>query len=178
MGGLIGQKDLFNKKRYTAYCTNDMIVKAISREKANEIIRNNHYSHTIVNNSYAYYGLFYKDVLVGASSWGYALNPSSGKNIIPETANDEYMELNRLWVDDCMPRNTESQYISGCIKLIKHHYPKVGWIQSFADERCGGKGVMYQACNFVYVGSHKSTFIEFEGCMYHNIAFTRFSKIA
>jgi len=110
---------------------------------------------------------------MGVSQWGYAMNPASAKNIVKGTANDEYMELNRLWVDDAMPRNTESQFISGCIKLIKHHFPKVGWIQSFADERCVCKGVVYQACNFGYYGAHKSMFVEFEGVMYHKINLTK-----
>ncbi len=149
-----------------------VIVIPIGRDISNQIIRANHYSGTIVNNSYAFYGLFSGSDLMGVSQWGYAMNPASAKNIVKGTANDEYMELNRLWVDDAMPRNTESQFISGCIKLIKHHFPKVGWIQSFADERCVCKGVVYQACNFGYYGAHKSMFVEFEGVMYHKIALT------
>ena len=150
-----------------------VIVIPIGRDISNQIIRANHYSGTIVNNSYAFYGLYSGSDLMGVSQWGYAMNPASAKNIVKGTANDEYMELNRLWVDDAMPRNTESQFISGCIKLIKHHFPKVGWIQSFADERCVCKGVVYQACNFGYYGAHKSMFVEFEGVMYHKINLTK-----
>lgn len=174
--GLIGQKDLFGKMIYTEYHTNDLIIKPVSRDLAHSIIKANHYSRTIVNNSYAFYGLYFNGELVGVSTWGYAMNPSSAKNIVSGTANDEYMELNRLWVDDIMPRNTESQFISGCIKLIKHHFPKVGWVQSFADERCRCKGVIYQACNFVYVGSHKSMFVEYDGMMFHKIILTAQNK--
>ena len=50
--------------------------------------------------------------------------------------------------------------------------PKTQWIQSFADERCGGLGIVYQAANFEYYGEHTSTFWELDGIVYHNIAMT------
>lgn len=48
-------------------------------------------------------------------------------------------------------------------------YPSVEWVQSFADERCGRAGVVYQASNFDFIGSHESTFYELDGEWYHEI---------
>ena len=56
--------------------------------------------------------------------------------------------------------------IKGKIKTIK-------WIQSFADERCGGLGIVYQACSFDYYGEHKSIFWTLKGEVYHNSLMTR-----
>ncbi|EJG8130418.1 protein mom, partial [Escherichia coli] len=42
-------------------------------------------------------------------------------------------------------------------------------VQSFADERCGRAGVVYQASNFDFIGSHESTFYELDGEWYHEI---------
>lgn len=50
--------------------------------------------------------------------------------------------------------------------------PAVEWVQTFADERCGWFGAVYQASNFHYVGSHKTTFYELGGEWYHKIAMT------
>lgn len=43
----------------------------------------------------------------------------------------------------------------------------------FADERCGRAGVVYQASNFDFIGSHYSKFYELDGEWYHELAKTR-----
>ena len=85
---------------------------------------------------------------------------------------DEYLELNRMWLDDVAPRNSESRALSYAIKVIRASYPKIKWIQSFADERCRLGGVVYQACSFSYYGEHTATFWELDGEMYHNSIMT------
>ena len=75
-----------------------------------------------------------------------------------------------------MPRNSESKAISYAIKLIKRLYPAVKWIQSFADERCGRFGVVYQAANFLYVGSHITTFYLLDGEWFHEMLLTTHRK--
>ena len=54
-----------------------------------------------------------------------------------------------MWLSDDAPRNSESRAISYAVKYIRKACPSVVWIQSFADERCGGLGVVYQAANFL-----------------------------
>ena len=133
------------------------------------IISNKHYSKRFVNNGYVHLGIFNHRHLIGVMQWGYALNPNSGKRVVRDTSNREYLELNRLWIHDRMPRNTESRAISYALKYIKAAYPLVQWVQSFADERCGGAGIVYQACSFEFIGSHDTTFYELDGEWYHEI---------
>ena len=63
------------------------------------------------------------------------------------------LELNRLWVDDCMPRNTESWFVSRCLKMIP---PRI--VVSYADTAQGHLGIIYRACNFKYAGLSKDTY--------------------
>lgn len=101
------------------------------------------------------------------------MNPASGAKIVSGTENKEYLELNRFWTDnEKTPDCKETIFLSGCIKLIKKNYPSVGWIQSFADERCGKNGKLYQAANFKFYGSHESEFYLLDGQWYHKIAAT------
>jgi hypothetical protein len=86
------------------------------------------------------------------------------------------MELNRMWLHDDLPRNSESMALACAIKLIRRLYPLVKWIQSFADERCGRYGVVYQAANFIYYGEHTTEFCEIDGEYFHRIAWTSPSK--
>ena len=52
-----------------------------------------------------------------------------------------------MWLDDKAKRNSESMAVSYSFKYLRGKFPKVKWVQSFADERCGGFGIVYQACS-------------------------------
>jgi adenine modification enzyme len=166
------QMTLFGKGEIVGFGKGDFYIKEIDRIRANNIIDKNHYSHKHYNLSYIHLGVFINDAIVGVLQFGYAMNPASGNSIVPGTANNEYLELNRMWLDDIAPRNSESMAISYSIKYIKRKLPMVGWIQSFADERCGGLGIVYQACSFGYYGEHNNIFWELDGVVYHNIEMT------
>ena len=78
-----------------------------------------------------------------------------------------------MWLsDEIESLYPESRAISFSIKYIKRKFPKIKWIQSFADERCGGFGIVYQACSFNYFGEHTSTFWELDNVVYHNSMMT------
>ena len=81
-----------------------------------------------------------------------------------------------MWVDDSAPRNSESRAIAYAVRYIKRALPQVRWLQSFADERCGRWGVVYQAANFLYVGSHVTKFYELDGEAYHKLLLTAHRK--
>ena len=147
-------------------------VKEIDRDKANAIIRANHYSKVVYSGSKIHLGVFAPELL-GVLQFGVAMNPASQASVVAETKEDEYLELNRMWLDDKLPRNSESRAVSCAMKFIRKKFPQIQWVQSFADERCGCYGVVYQACNFVYCGEHTSVFWEFNGEMYHNSLMTR-----
>lgn len=134
----IQSKNLMNENVVYGFGSNKLCIKEIDRNVANGIIKKNHYSKKYYQLSYIHLGVYSDNVLCGVLQFGYAMNPASGCKVVKNTANDEYLELNRMWISDVMPRNTESMVMSYSIKYIKKKYPKVNWIQSFADERCGG----------------------------------------
>jgi adenine modification enzyme len=166
------QESLWGKKEVLGFGTNDFYVKEIDRNLANEIIVKNHYSKKYYNATYIHLGIFFKNDLCGVLQYGYAMNPASCGSVVEGTKQDEYLELNRMWIKDGVGEYPESRAISYSIKYIKRKYPKIKWIQSFADERCGGFGIVYQACSFDYYGEHKSDFWELDGNVYHNIQMT------
>lgn len=149
-----------------------MVVKEIDKNLANNTIKKNHYSKKVYNATYIHLGVFLNGDFVGVLQYGYAMNPASGGSVVEGTGLDQYLELNRMWLSDDAPRNSESQAISSSFKYIRGKFPKVKWIQSFADERCGGFGIVYQACSFLYYGEHTSVFWELDDVVYHNIQMT------
>ena len=173
--GLIysNQLSLINKPDILGYSNGSIYVKEIAREKANAVIKANHYSHKVYNASFIHLGVFdSSDKFVGVLQYGSAMNPASGGSVVKGTEIDNFLELNRMWLDDCAGRNSESQAISCSIVYIKHRFPLVKWIQSFADERCHCFGIVYQACSFGYYGEHTDTFWYLDDVAYHNINMT------
>lgn len=155
------------------YGSPELRIEAIEPWLCRTIIAAKHYSKRWVNNGYIHLGVYHHRRLVGVMQWGYALVPNSGRRVVKGTGNKEYLELNRLWLHDQMPKNSESRAISYALKYIKKAYPQIKWVQSFADERLGGAGIVYQACSFDYIGCHDSIFYELEGEWYHTIAISR-----
>ena len=150
----------------------DFFVALVPVGLAREIIIREHYSHRIVNNSYLHLGVYLRGKLEGVLQFGYALNPRRAGKIVANTEVGEYLELNRMWLSENAPRNSESRAISYAVKYIKRAMPMVAWIQSFADERCGRWGVVYQAANFLYCGFHKTRFFFLGGDYYHDMLLT------
>jgi len=168
------QQTLWGSKEVIGFGSKDWHVKEIERDLAYEIIIKNHYSKkgdSIAHNKINL-GVFIKGELLGVLQYGYAMNPASCDSVVESTKIDEYLELNRMWLSDKAERNSESKALSYSFKYIRSRHKKIKWIQSFADERCGGLGIVYQASNFNYYGLHVSTFWEIDGEVYHNSILT------
>ena len=167
------QSSLWGSPECIGFGSENFYIKEIDRKLANEIIVKNHYSKKYYNATYIHLGLFENKILKGILQYGYAMNPASCSSVVEGTKQDEYLELNRMWLSDEIEiKYPESQAISMSISFIKKKYPKIKWIQSFADERCGGFGIVYQACSFSYYGEHTSTFWELDNIVYHNSMMT------
>lgn len=166
------QSSLWGDAEVLGFGTEEFYVKEIDRKLANDIIVENHYSKKFFNNSFIHLGVFYNEIISGCLQYGHLMNNNSVSNIVEGTNNGEALELNRMWISDNIGEYPESRAISYSIKYIKRKYPKIKWIQSFADERCGGFGIVYQACSFSYYGEHLSEFYEMNGEYYHKTMFT------
>jgi hypothetical protein len=101
------------------------------------------------------------------------MNPRSGHKIVEGSTVTSWLELNRLWLDDGRPENTASRAIACAFQVVRNVRPDVEWIQSFADERCGKLGAVYQACSFDYVGFHESKFFKIDDTWVHKSMLTR-----
>lgn len=160
--------DLLGQKSAEAFEWPDsMRIAAIPKPQADAIIKAGHYSHSVVWSSSVHIGVWWHGEVIGALQYGPAMNPSSGGKVVSGTTARTFLELNRMWLSDTKPGNCASRAISGSLRLIHHWRPEVEWVQSFADERCGKFGAVYQACSFLYCGSHESKFYQIDGQWFH-----------
>lgn len=136
--------------------TKDIIVKVIPSKIANPFIKKHHYSGKVVNNSCLHFGAFLDGNLHGVLSYGPSLDKSKILGLVKNTGWNEYLELNRMAFDECLPRNSESRCIAYSLKLIKKNAPHIKWVISFADGCSCGDGTIYRASNFVLTDIKKN----------------------
>ena len=127
-------------------------VKVIPSKIANAFIKKHHYSGKVVSNSKLHFGAFLNGRLHGVMSFGSSMFKDKMLGLVEGTEWNEFLELNRMAFDSCLPRNSESRCISLAIKLIKKNAPHIKWIISFADGCSCGDGTIYRASNFVLTG--------------------------
>jgi len=134
-------------------------------------VRRHHYSGKVVNNSVLHFGVFLDGKLHGVMSYGPSLVKAHMLGLVAGTGWNEYLELNRMAFDSCLPRNSESRAISQSIRLLKKHAPHVKWIISFADACSCGDGAIYRASNFVLTGikPNEGLFLLPDGSVIHKL---------
>ncbi len=122
-------------------------IRQISHKLAMRIVVKNHYLHRECPCSFAF-GLFTKDhVNVGVIVYGVSCSSTLLKGICGESEKNNVYELNRLWVDESVPKNGESYLIGNTIKKLDKEI-----IVSFSEIEKGHSGIVYQATNFIYCG--------------------------
>ena len=134
-----------------------LIVKPISAQDANRIIRSLHYSGKIVPNSQLHLGVFLDGKCGGAMSFGPSTDKRRMLGLVSGTLWNEFVELNRMAFADWLPRNGESRCIAYAMRLIKKTYPHLKWVVSFADGTQCGDGTIYRASGFNLIGIKKNT---------------------
>ncbi len=134
-----------------------IIVKPISAQDANRIIRALHYSGKVVNNSQLHLGVFLDGKCGGAMQFGPSLDKRKMLGLVTGTLWNEFLELNRMAFADWLPRNGESRAIGYAFRFIRTTYPWVKWVVSFADAAQCGDGTIYRASGFVLTGIRVNT---------------------
>lgn len=120
-------------------------VHPITSALAGEIAKNEHYLHRKPQITHAF-GLVRDMNVVGIITFG----PPASRHVQIGAYRDDpnvVIELNRMWVHDDMPRNTESAFIARALAQMPRHI-----VVSYADTAWGHVGTVYRAANFHYAG--------------------------
>ena len=132
-----------------AHMTKDeLFVMPASKAEASAVCVNRHYLRRRPPMSFAF-GLYDAELLgnlLGVVTFGIPASRHLMQSACA-TRPDAVVELNRLWVDDALGRNTESWFLARAMALLP---PLV--IVSYADTSRGHNGYVYRASNFHYAG--------------------------
>lgn len=146
---------------------------------AKEYIIKNHYSHGCHNAPSPCYGLFRRVdsmnligeefQLIGVLMFATPCSENVRASVFGCEFKDWVIELHRLHILDVTPKNTESWFISRCLKLLKNDRPHTKAVISFSDTTEGHDGTIYKATNAYRVGTtSKCTFyIDKDGRLRH-----------
>jgi len=139
----------------------DFQVLPTTKEKAEPFVMK-HYLEKFPTGIKRIYGVYQQGNMVGVIIYGIPFMTAS-KFLEPEVKLNETMELKRLFIDDLGIKNLESFVIGQSLKLLKRDEPQVKVVITFADDKQGHTGVIYQATNAIYIGSgggkHKYIYI-------------------
>jgi hypothetical protein len=117
------------------------VVRSISRADAEPMIRA-HYIGKWPGVCVLLLGLFHEGNPAGVIVFA----------LPPRETNKRYggatWELARLWVDDALPANVETYFISRALRHIRKHHADVRTVVSYADPSAGHSDVIYRAANF------------------------------
>lgn len=124
---------------------NGLRFDVLDKNEAQRLMVANHYLHRRTNiiNSF---GIFRGEECVGAVTFG--APPSRHLQVGMCRANPNMViELNRLWVADAEPRNTESWFVAQALRLLPCRI-----VVSYADSAHKHSGFIYRALNFYFAG--------------------------
>jgi len=124
-------------------------VSKIENSQCKEWLLYKHYAKRLCSISFAY-GLFDGDKLVGICTIGKPASNALCVGICGEQNSANVYELNRLCVNDGLPENSLSYFVSQCLKMLP---PLI--IVSYADTSQNHNGYIYQATNWIYTGATK-----------------------
>ena len=125
----------------------DYQIRKITAKEAKDYIHKYHYSHGSMNSPAPCYGLFEGENLIGALMFATPASENVRACVFGKEFVDHVTELHRLHILDVTPRNTESWFISRCLKLLKEDKPKIWAVLSFSDTTEGHNGTIYKATN-------------------------------
>lgn len=120
-------------------------VSQIASDVAARVVVAYHYLHRRPPISYAY-ALQRGGEVVGVVTFGFPASRHAQMSACATNPN-KVIELNRLWVSDDEPRNSETVLLGAALRLLP---PFI--VISYADTAHGHQGYVYRAANFRYAG--------------------------
>ena len=127
-----------------------LLFRQITSHTSNLVAIESHYAHRAVSVSWAF-GAYFKNILLGVISFGKPASQNVCLGVCGKSNSNRVYELNRLWMSDKCPKNSESRFIGWALRQLKNINPPLILV-SYADTEQGHSGLVYRATNWVYTG--------------------------
>jgi len=132
---------------------NNIEIRCIAEIDALDIIFRNHYSKIMPRLTKYFLDGFINGKCVGVVTCGYGTRPlHTIKKLFPSLKTKDYFEIGKMCMEESMPKNTESAFLSKIIKWLKIHEPNRKILFTWADGILGKIGTVYMSSNFLFGG--------------------------
>lgn len=125
-------------------------VHAVKPHVTHEWLKYKHYAKRLPL-IVAAYGLYEGPILKGVCTFGNPPRAMNNADCIFDSYSVKTVELNRLCVEDNLPKNALSFFLSSVLQMISGPCCVV----SYADHSQGHHGYIYQATNWIYTGKNQ-----------------------
>lgn len=139
-------------------------LRECSQEQADELIIKHHYSHKATENRFLSMGVYSVqyggggDKMLGAIQLGYGIRPKMKYTFGADITGDNAREFDRMWLDDCLPKYSETIAISCLEHYLRRRWPQIKYLITYADGSVGKTGTIYKAANYTPCGTVKADF--------------------
>ena len=137
------------------YRPKEIRVRPIPHSVAGQICRAHHYLGTYPGGAALAFGIFVCDKLAGIAVLG--VGPPNGHRLLRDARREQVLCLARFWLDDLLPRNSESRSLAVILRYLRKRQSTVKTVVAYSDPSAGHTGGIYRACGFLYLGLSDST---------------------
>lgn len=127
-----------------------LLFRQITSHTSNLVAVESHYAHRAVSVRWAF-GAYFNNILLGVISFGKPASQNVCSGVCGKTNSSRVYELNRLWMSDKCPKNSESRFIGWALRQLRKIKPSLILV-SYADTEQGHIGSVYKATNWIYTG--------------------------
>lgn len=146
-----------------------MRVERVPSRTAKNYIRERHYSRSCHNGPSPCYGLFQDDEMCGCLCFATPCSENVRASVFGPDHKDHVTELHRMYLEDDVPKMSESWFIAQCLARMRRDKPGIWAVLTFADATEGHTGTVYQATNAQYCGTtgRATFFLDRDGRLRH-----------
>jgi hypothetical protein len=141
----------------------DLVVAWCDYAAARYAVMHWHYSRTMPSGKLVKVGAWEAGQYVGCVLFGRGASPSLGVKY--GVTNVQVCELVRVAMRDHVTPTTA--VVAAALRMLRGYSPGLRLVVSFADERQGHLGIIYQAGNWVYAGAVEHTWYRVHGQLVH-----------
>ena len=125
----------------------DMTIEECGWQSVKHLFLNYHYLKSMPAGIMACYGLF--------SEGGFFCHGAAIFTNGRIQYENKFIEFARLWLVDDLQKNSESYFVSRCLKRLRKKFPSYEGVVTWADPEQGHDGAVYKAMNFVLDGESR-----------------------
>lgn len=126
-----------------------LTLREVASSVVSPLIIKHHYSRKVTKNHFLSFDV---NNGLGALQLGYGIRPKMKHTVSKLIQEGNYCEFDRMWLDDVLPKTSETQVIGLLMSYLKTKFRDIKFVITYADGSVGNVGTIYRASNAIPIG--------------------------